>query len=66
LKINEIFFSAAGEGLRQGEPTIFIRLAGCNLRCSFCDTKYAWKKGQQMTVEEIAVRVSRIKKIISG
>jgi len=49
LKISEIFFSAEGEGLRQGEPTIFIRLSDCNLRCSFCDTKYAWSDGQEMT-----------------
>ena len=42
LKISEIFPSIQGEGLRQGEPTIFVRFAGCNLRCTFCDTKYAW------------------------
>ena len=53
LKIAEIFFSLQGEGLRQGEPTIFIRLAGCNLRCSFCDTKYAWKEGKERTVANI-------------
>ncbi|MDI6698258.1 MAG: 7-carboxy-7-deazaguanine synthase QueE [Candidatus Saccharicenans sp.] len=62
LKVSEIFFSAAGEGGRQGEPTIFIRLAGCNLRCSFCDTKYAWKVGREMTIEEISARADKIKK----
>ncbi len=62
LKVSEIFFSAAGEGRRQGEPTIFIRLAGCNLRCAFCDTKYAWKDGREMTIEQIAVRAEKIKK----
>ena len=41
LKISEIFSSIAGEGLRSGEPTIFLRLAGCNLRCAFCDTKFS-------------------------
>ena len=46
LKIAEIFPSIQGEGLRQGEATLFIRLAGCNLECSFCDTKYAWKEGR--------------------
>jgi 7-carboxy-7-deazaguanine synthase len=45
LKIAEIFPSFQGEGLRLGEPTIFVRLAGCNLRCAFCDTKYAWRGG---------------------
>ncbi len=61
LRITEIFFSAAGEGCRQGEPTIFIRLAGCNLRCPFCDTKYAWKDGREMSVEKIASAVEKIK-----
>ncbi len=40
LKINEIFYSIQGEGPWQGEPVLFIRLAGCNLRCTYCDTKY--------------------------
>jgi 7-carboxy-7-deazaguanine synthase len=46
LKITEIFSSIQGEGLRQGEPTLFVRLSGCNLKCSFCDTKYAWNEGR--------------------
>lgn len=53
LKIAEIFASIQGEGLRQGEPTIFVRLAGCDLRCSFCDTKYAWSGGKTMTAARI-------------
>jgi len=59
LKITEIFSSIQGEGLRQGEPTLFIRLTGCNLRCDFCDTKYAWKGGQKLCVEEILKRVEK-------
>jgi organic radical activating enzyme len=61
LKISEIFFSLQGEGLRQGEPTIFIRLAGCNLRCSFCDTKYAWEGGRDKTTTDILDEVNKIK-----
>ncbi|MBC7349352.1 MAG: 7-carboxy-7-deazaguanine synthase QueE [Candidatus Aminicenantes bacterium] len=62
LKINEIFFSAAGEALRQGQPTIFIRLSGCNLRCPFCDTKYAWKDGKELRLGEIFTQIAKIKK----
>ena len=62
LKISEIFFSAAGEGLRQGEPTIFIRLSGCNLRCPFCDTKYAWKDGKELRLGEFFTQIAKIKK----
>lgn len=53
--VNEIFKSIDGEGLRTGELTTFIRLAGCNLRCSYCDTCYALKNsnGTEMSVDEI-------------
>ncbi len=53
LKIVEVFPSVQGEGLRQGEATIFVRLAGCNLRCRFCDTKSAWTGGRPMTRGEV-------------
>lgn len=62
LKIVEIFPSVQGEGLRQGSPAIFIRLAGCNLRCSFCDTKYAWEGGRQRTEAAVFRTVARIRK----
>ncbi len=62
LKINEIFSSLQGEGLRQGEPTIFIRLSGCNLRCSFCDTSQAWEEGRDMPLAEIISKIGRIHK----
>ncbi len=52
LKIIEIFPSLQGEGLRQGEPTIFVRFSGCNLKCSFCDTRYAWAGGKSRTTHE--------------
>ncbi len=59
LKLNEIFFSIQGESLYSGIPCIFIRLAGCNLRCTYCDTAYAWDDGIFTDIKEI---VDRIKK----
>jgi 7-carboxy-7-deazaguanine synthase len=59
LKITEIFPSIQGEGLRQGEATIFIRLSGCNLKCSFCDTQYAWKEGQPYSVAQVLDEVRK-------
>ncbi len=58
--VNEIFYSIDGEGLRTGELVIFIRLAGCNLRCSYCDTAYALKRqcGSFMKVEDILSKIS--------
>jgi organic radical activating enzyme len=51
LKVNEIFYSLQGEGVRQGEASIFIRLSGCNLKCSFCDTDHA--AGEAMSIDRI-------------
>ena len=53
LKVNEIFYSIQGESSRAGCPTVFIRLSGCNLRCSYCDTKYAYEDGQEMEMSQI-------------
>lgn len=60
MKVNEIFASIEGEGSRAGYPAVFVRLHGCNLRCSYCDSMYA-VTGQdyvEMTVEEIVDSVS--------
>ena len=58
LLINEIFYSIQGESLTAGEPTIFIRLAGCPLRCSYCDTSYAFKGGKELSFESIISKIS--------
>lgn len=62
MYVNEIFGSIDGEGLRTGELATFIRLAGCNLRCSYCDTCYALKitDGKKMSIEEIIDEVKKI------
>lgn len=57
LPVNEIFDSIDGEGKRTGQLAAFIRLMGCNLNCSYCDTRYAFTDGQMMETSEIAWRV---------
>jgi 7-carboxy-7-deazaguanine synthase len=53
MKINEIFYSIQGEGVLMGFPMVFIRTSGCNLRCKWCDTKYAYDEGEEMGLKEI-------------
>lgn len=53
MKINEIFYSIQGEGKNSGVPTIFIRTSGCNLRCSYCDTIYAYENGEEFKPDHI-------------
>jgi pyruvate-formate lyase-activating enzyme len=57
LEVCEIFYSIQGESTRAGEPCIFIRLTGCNLRCAYCDTGYALEPGALMEIPEILRRV---------
>jgi len=57
LNVNEIFYSLQGEGGRTGQASIFIRLAKCNLACSFCDTEF--EKGVKMTLEEIIDEIAK-------
>ena len=58
LLVNEIFYSIQGESSFAGRPCVFIRLTGCNLRCSYCDTQYAYNEGCQMGVDEILDKVA--------
>ncbi len=60
MVVTEIFKSIQGESTYAGLPCIFVRLTGCNLRCHWCDTAYAFYGGEQMTVEEVLRRVGQM------
>ena len=57
LTINEIFHSIQGESTHAGEPCVFVRLTACDLRCSWCDTPYAFHEGRKMSVDEVVAAV---------
>jgi 7-carboxy-7-deazaguanine synthase len=57
MHINDIFYSIQGEGNLSGLPTIFIRTAGCNLRCNYCDTTEAYQKGTEHSIDEIIGKI---------
>ncbi len=57
LKINEIFYSIQGESTFAGRPCVFVRLTYCNLRCSYCDTEYAFYEGEDYTIPQILQKV---------
>ncbi len=57
LRVNEIFKSIQGESTYAGIPCVFVRLTGCNLRCSYCDTTYAYEEGRNMTISEIINKI---------
>jgi 7-carboxy-7-deazaguanine synthase len=57
LKINEIYYSIQGEGTKAGLPCVFIRLTYCNLRCTYCDTEYAFFEGNDLSIGDIIQKV---------
>ena len=57
LRVNEIFYSIQGESTWAGCPCVFARLTGCNLRCVWCDTEYAFHEGHHMSIDEIVERI---------
>ncbi|HTS13052.1 MAG TPA: radical SAM protein [Candidatus Limnocylindrales bacterium] len=60
MVITEIFQSIQGEGTRAGLPCIFVRLTGCNLRCTWCDTAYAFYGGEKMPIDAVLARVREL------
>jgi 7-carboxy-7-deazaguanine synthase len=59
MRVTEIFFSIQGEGTRTGRPCVFVRFTGCDLRCGYCDTAYAFHGGVERSREEILAEVAR-------
>ncbi len=57
LIVNEIFHSIQGESIYSGRPCVFVRLTGCNLRCSYCDTTYAYDEGVEMNLTDVLKKV---------
>jgi 7-carboxy-7-deazaguanine synthase len=61
LVVNEIFYSIQGESTRAGEPCVFVRLTACDLRCSWCDTPYAFHEGRRMSIDDVVAAVDRFR-----
>ena len=59
LRLTEIFFSLQGEAARAGLPTVFVRLTGCPLRCTWCDTTYSFTGGEAATIESVLAEVAK-------
>ena len=59
LTVNEIFHSIQGESTFAGEPCVFVRLTACDLRCTWCDTTYAFHEGRKMSIDEVLAEVQK-------
>jgi 7-carboxy-7-deazaguanine synthase len=59
LKVNEIYYSIQGESTKAGLPCVFVRLTYCNLRCTYCDTEYAFYEGEDHSIDEILSEVKK-------
>jgi 7-carboxy-7-deazaguanine synthase len=57
MRITEIFFSIQGESSHAGRPCVFVRLTGCNLRCTWCDSEYTFTGGERMSLDDVMARV---------
>ena len=70
LVLNEIFYSIQGESTFAGQPCVFVRLTGCDLRCTYCDTEYAFYEGKRRTVQsiidEVATHPCRLVEVTGG
>src|SRR5437660_12801924 len=60
MQITEIYKSIQGESSYAGLPCVFVRLTGCNLRCSWCDSEYTFTGGQKMTLEQVEAEVEQL------
>lgn len=61
LKINEVFYSIQGESSWVGHPTVFVRTTGCNLRCTYCDTRYSYYEGNFQETESVLNEIAKYK-----
>ncbi len=66
IKINEIFWTAQGEGARKGFPSIFVRVTGCSVRCEYCDSKSSWDEGELLSEDEIVIKIDELMKKYPG